>query len=79
MIGLLFVALVVGPTTAVLMWGDGAAVALASASVSASLAVLAFSLVVAYLRLSKPRRQRFHERGEIRGHFGSSWHAVAHR
>lgn len=79
MIGLLFVALLVGPATALLTWSDGAVVALTSASLSASVAVIGVSLAAAYLRPLQPRRWRSHERGAARARFGTEWHAVAHR
>lgn len=78
MIGLLLVALFVGPAVAAILWHDGVALALASASLSASAAVLGFGLVAASLRPAHRRRWRFHERGKARGRFGASWHAVAH-
>lgn len=78
MIGLLFCALVVGPAVAGLMWHDGASVALAAASLSASVTVLWGALVAAYRSPATRRLRHLHERGTAQGHFGLAWRASAH-
>lgn len=78
MVGFLFLAVLVGPAAGALFWHDGAGVALAAASLSASAVVFATSLLSAYLRPSHPRRQPLHERGVAKGRFGSEWRGSAH-
>lgn len=78
MVGLLFLALLVGPTTAALLWSHGIAIAALASSFAASAAVLIVATMVAYHHPARPRRRRFHERGTAKARFGREWHAVAH-
>lgn len=78
MVGFLFLALLVGPIAGALFWHDGAGIALAAASVSASASVLGVALVTAYQGPATRRLRDLHERGTARGHFGTAWRASAH-
>jgi hypothetical protein len=78
MVGLLFLALLVGPTAAVLFWNDGVGIALVAAAISASAIVLGAALITAYHRPVQRHLRLLHERGVAQGHFGPAWRASAH-
>ena len=77
MVGLLFVALLVGPATAALLWSHGIVIAALASSFAASAAVMMVATMMAYRRPARPRRRQFHERGTARARFGREWHVAA--
>lgn len=76
MLGSVLPALVIGPATTVLLWSQHPILAVVSAPLSASAAVLGLAAWVV-ARKKVPGR-RFHECTRTRAHFGTEWHAAAH-
>lgn len=76
MLGLVLPALTIGPATTTLLWSHHPVLAMASAPLSASVAVLGLAAWVV-ARKKAPAR-RFYGRTRTRAHFGAEWHAAAH-
>jgi hypothetical protein len=76
MLGLVLPALTIGPATTALLWSHHPILAIASAPLGASAAVLGLAAWV--LARKRAPARRFHGRTRTRAHFGAEWHAVAH-
>jgi hypothetical protein len=74
MLGLVLPALAIGPVATVLLWAHHPLLAVASAPLSASAAVLGLSAWV--MARKKAPARRFYGRTRTHAHFGAEWHAA---
>lgn len=76
MLGLVLPALAIGPAATALLWSHHPMMAIASAPISASAAVLGLAVWMAARK--KPSVQQLHRSTKACAHFGAEWHGSAH-